>query len=220
VLSTLSESAHDNWRCSLAPGLNALGLAVPAETRERLLAFVELLLKWNKAYSLTAIDTPREALVRHVFDSLSISAFLRGGTVLDVGTGAGLPGLPLALTRPELHFTLLDSNGKKFRFVNHAVMTLELKNTVVVGMRAEDYRPGARFDTVVSRAFSKLAAFVRIAGDLCAPAGRILAMKGVYPREELQRLPEGFRVAAIHQVTVPGLAAERHVVEIVREPRL
>jgi 16S rRNA (guanine527-N7)-methyltransferase len=214
----LTDLANDNWRCALAPGLNALGLAVPAETRTRLLAFIELLLKWNKAYNLTAIATPREALVRHVLDSLSISAFLHGRTVLDVGTGAGLPGIPLALTRPELHFTLIDSNGKKIRFINHVVMTLEIDNVEVVGTRAEHYRPSVRFDTVVSRAFSKLAAFVRIASHLCAPAGRLLAMKGVYPGEELRLLLEGFRVAAIHRLAVPELAAERHVVEIIREP--
>ena len=156
---------------------------------------------------------------KHLLDSLSIHAFLRGTTVADVGTGAGFPGLPLAVVNPHRQFTLVDSTAKKCRFVEHAAARLGLTNVTVVNARAEAWRPPRPFDCIVSRALGKVSEFIRVAGHLCAPDGRLLAMKGKHPEAELDALPRGWRVAAVHPVDVPGLDAERHVVELVRSAR-
>jgi 16S rRNA (guanine527-N7)-methyltransferase len=206
-------SKHD-WRSRLAPALAALGLPLAAAGQQDLWQFIELLQQWNKAYNLTAVRDPEEMLTKHVLDSLAVLPFVRGARVLDVGTGAGLPGIPLAVARPELQFTLLDGNGKKTRFVTHAVAALALKNVEVLQARVEDYRPAVPFATVISRAFAALDDFVRLAGHTSAPGGRLLAMKGVRPDEEIQALPAGFRLVAVHPLKVPGLDAERCVVEL------
>jgi 16S rRNA (guanine527-N7)-methyltransferase len=203
-----------DWRTRLNPALAAMGVRLAAAEQKRLLQYIELLQQWNKAYNLTAVRDPDEMLTKHVLDSLAVLPFLHGPRVLDVGTGAGLPGIPLALARPELQFTLLDSNGKKTRFVTHAVATLALKNVEVLQARVEDYRPAVAFATVISRAFASLGDFVRLAGHACAPAGRLLAMKGAPPDAELKELPAGFRLKAVHPLKVPGLDAERCLVEI------
>lgn len=184
--------------------------------RARLDAYLDLLLKWNKAYNLTAVRDREGMEVRHVQDSLAILPHLRGTTVLDVGTGAGLPGLVLAIADPGRRYTVLDANGKKVRFCEHVIDALGLDNTEAVRARVEDYRPSAPFDTVVSRAFASVREFVDTAGHLCAPGGRLLAMKGAYPTEELEGLPEGWRVEAVHRLDVPGLEAERHLVVLAR----
>lgn len=174
-------------------------------------AFVDLLVKWNGAYNLTAVRDPAEMVPRHVNDSLAILPYLHGRTVLDVGTGAGLPGLVLALADPARHYTVLDANGKKIRFCEYVIDTLGITNAQAVQARVEGYRPGSTFDTVVSRAFATIADFVRAAGALCAPDGRLLAMKGLRPDAELAELPKGWTVDDIHALAVPGLAAERHL---------
>jgi len=207
----------DPLRTRLDQGLAALGLALPAPDRERLLAYVRLLAKWNIAYNLTAVRDPLEMVTRHLLDSLVIVPHLHGARVLDVGTGPGLPGIPLAVARPELAFTLLDANAKKTRFVVQAVGELALKNVEVVQSRVENYRPSRIFDTVVSRAFASIADMLAHARHLCAPGGRFLAMKGAYPEEELEALPAGYDVEVV-PLTVPGLDAARHVVIVTPAP--
>ena len=206
-----------DWRQALGPGLRTLGVALPPGAEARLLAFADLLLQWNKAYNLTAVRDPAEVLTKHLLDSLSVLPFIAGSPVLDVGTGAGLPGIPLALALPETRFVLLDSNGKKTRFITHAAAVLPLPNVSAVQSRVEDYRPEAPFATVLSRAFASLNDFAALAGGLAAPDGRLLAMKGAPEAAELRELPPGFRVAGVHPLKVPGLDAERCVVEIRRD---
>lgn len=182
--------------------------------RARLDAFLDLLAKWNKAYNLTAVRDRAGMETRHVQDSLAIRPWLRGSTVLDVGTGAGIPGLVLAIAEPDRHFVVLDANGKKVRFCQHAIDVLGLANAEAVQARVEDYRPPAPFDTVVSRAFATVASFVEQAGHLCATDGVMLAMKGTHPGAELDDTPPGWRVAGVHRIEVPGLDADRHLVEL------
>jgi 16S rRNA (guanine527-N7)-methyltransferase len=141
---------------------------------------------------------------------------LRGTRVVDIGTGAGFPGLPLAICLPHFEFTLLDSTGKKLKFVEHAAQTLGLSNVETVHTRAEDYRPKERFDCVVSRAVGPLETFVKWSGHLCVGGGRLLAMKGRYPTEELTHIPNGWKLAQVHRLKIPGLDEERHLVEICR----
>ena len=206
-----------DWQSGLVPGLKALGTALPAGGEARLLAYVELLARWNQAYNLTAIRDPGEMLTKHVLDSLAVLPFVAAGPCADVGTGAGLPGIPLAIARPEVRFTLLDSNGKKTRFVTQAVAELKLGNVEVVQARAEAWQPAAPFPQVLSRAFASLQDFTRLAGGLAAPGGRLLAMKGARPDEEIAALPAGFRLLAVHHLKVPGLAAERCLVELEKQ---
>ena len=160
---------------------------------------------------------PLEMVTRHLLDSLAIEAHLRGARVLDVGTGPGLPGIPLAVARPDLGFTLLDANAKKTRFVVQAVGELVLKNVEVVQTRVENYRPSRTFDTVVSRAFASIADMLAHSRHLCAPGGRFLAMKGAYPEEELKALPAGCDIEVV-PLAVPGLDAARHVVIVTPAP--
>ena len=203
-----------DWRAGLAPGLKALGVVLPQGGEARLLEFVELLQHWNQAYNLTAVRDPGEMLVKHLLDSLAVLPHVSGTPVQDVGAGAGLPGIPLAIALPESRFVLLDSNGKKTRFMVHAAATLKLSNVEVVQSRVEGYRPAVPFVTVISRAFASLGEFVKLAGTGCAPGGRLLAMKGAHPEAELRDIPPGFRVLGVHTLKVPGLDAERCVVEI------
>ncbi|HET7649567.1 MAG TPA: 16S rRNA (guanine(527)-N(7))-methyltransferase RsmG [Gammaproteobacteria bacterium] len=200
----------------LASGLHALGLSLAPAVQVQLLDYVALLAKWNGAYNLTAVRDTVEMVTRHLLDSLAINAFLRGARVLDVGSGAGLPGIPLALANPDRQFVLLDSNGKKTRFMIQAVATLGLRNVEVVQSRAEDYRPPEPFATVVSRAFASLGDFLQLTAHLCSADGHWLAMKGDVPAQEIHQLPAGFRVEAVHTLDVPGLQAARCVVEIVK----
>lgn len=189
-------------------------MPLPAADRQRLLAFVRLLAKWNAAYNLTAVRDPEEMITRHLLDSLVLLPYLQGPRVLDIGTGPGLPGIPLAIARPDCSFTLLDANAKKTRFVTQAVGELGLKNVEVVQARVENYRPEQKFDTLVARAFSSIADMLNNAQHLCAPGGRFLAMKGVYPEEELAAIPADYAVSEVVALKVPGLDAARHLVII------
>lgn len=196
----------------LSEGIQTLGLSVSDEASERLLAYLDLLVKWNRVYNLTAVRRPEQMITRHLLDSLTVLPYLRGQRLLDVGTGAGLPGLPLAVVRPDTTVCLLDSNRKKTRFVVQAVSELGLDNITVVSERVEDYKPAAPFDTVVSRAFSTVGEMLQGAGHLGHSDSVFLAMKGVYPLAELETLPPGYTVEAVHELKVPGLDAERHLI--------
>lgn len=196
----------------LSQGLATMGLGLEPQVRARLVAFLEILERWNAAYNLTAVRDIEQMVGRHVLDSLSVLPHLRGPRVIDVGTGAGLPGIPLALARPDLAFTLLDSNAKKIRFLTQAIHDLAIANVEVVHSPAEKYRPAALFDTVVTRAFAAIPDMLASVRHLCAPGGAILAMKGVYPQEEIAAVGAGFRVREVVELVVPGLDAARHLV--------
>lgn len=196
----------------LAEGMMALGLPDLPEQRGRLLAFLNLMQKWNRAYNLTAIRDLPTAVDLHLLDSLTLWPYLHGDTVLDVGTGAGLPGIPLAITAPEKSFILLDSNAKKTRFVQQAIIELGLKNVDVITARVEQYRPIRRFDTILARAFASLDAIVAGTAGLLATHGKILAQKGQRPGDEIEALQN--HSVRVHRLAIPGLAVERHVIEI------
>lgn len=196
----------------LDEGLSALGLDLPASARSTLLAYREELEKWNAAYNLTAVREPAAMVTRHLLDSLAVLPYVGAGPLLDVGAGAGLPGLVLAIARPELAVTSLDSNGKKTRFMRHAVRALGLANAEVAEARVEAYVPAAPFPVVVSRAFASLADFVTGTRHLLAPGGQWVAMKGKLEPAELSALPTGCRIEATHRLRVPGLAEHRHAV--------
>ena len=207
----------DTLRPELEAGLRLLGL--DASLAEPLLAYLALLARWNQTYNLTAIRDAREMLVKHLLDSLAMHARLEGiETLADLGTGPGLPGIPLAIARPGLQVTLVESNGKKARFLREAVRQLKLGNARVAESRIESFHPPARFDAITARALATLPLIIELGGHLLTPAGRLLAMKGVLPEEEIAALPAGWRLAATHPLRVPGLDAERHLIEIVRVP--
>jgi 16S rRNA (guanine527-N7)-methyltransferase len=174
--------------------------------------YLDLLEKWNRVYNLTAIRNRSRMVTHHMLDSLAVLPHLHGPRVLDVGSGAGLPGIPIAIASPALRVTLLEANHKKSAFLTQAVGELRLANVDVVTERVESWSTAVRFDTIVSRAFAELGEFVSLAGRLLAPEGVIAAMKGVHPFEEIERLPAGFRVREVVRLAVPGLDAERHLV--------
>ena len=195
----------------LQQGLRDLGLDLTVPAREQLLNFLGLLEKWNQTYNLTAVRDPEQMVPRHLLDSLTVLPYLQGPQVLDIGTGAGLPGIPLALARPDLEFTLLDSNAKKTRFATQAVHELGLQNVVVVQERVEKFHPEKKFDTLIARAFASIPDMLAASRHLCAPRGRFLVMKGVFPQEELAAVTDGYR-AEVKALHIPGLDAARHVV--------
>jgi len=203
------ESEHE----LLAAGARDLGITLNFESGEALLKLVDELELGNAQFNLTAIRDRPGMLRKHVLDSLSLQPYLHGLRVADIGTGAGFPGLPLAIINPQRRFTLVEGTGKKARFAERSAEQLGLGNVQVVHERAENYRPFDLFDTVVARALSSLADFAAYAGHLCAPGGRLLAMKGKRPDEEISALPKAFRVLAVHRLKVPGLDDERHLVE-------
>jgi 16S rRNA (guanine527-N7)-methyltransferase len=206
--------SRDSERELLASGARELKLALSAVQCEQLLSLIDELESANATFNLTAIRDRPGMLRKHVLDSLSLQPFLRGPRIADVGTGAGFPGLPLAVVNPRRRFFLIEATGKKARFVAQTAERLGLTNVEAVNARAENYRPFELFDTVVARALSSLADFVAYAGHLCSPEGRLLAMKGKRPDEEISALPKSFRVLAVHRVKMPGLDDERHLVEL------
>ena len=209
---------HDSLLDKLANGLNALPLELDANVQSRLIDFIHLLVKWNRAYNLTAVRQPEQMVTRHLLDSLVIGPYLQGPSILDVGTGAGLPGIPLALAYPDHHFTLLDSNGKKIRFVTQAVAELGLANVDVIQSRVEAFQPAGRFDTITARAYASIEELVSQTRHLLADGGQYLIMKGVYPVAEVEAMPTGYRIEASHQLNVPKLDAERHLLIVRLEP--
>lgn len=193
-----------------------MGLPLDEDRQEKLLAFLGLLNKWNRAYNLTAVRDEREMVSRQLLDSLSILPWVTTDHLLDVGAGGGLPGIPLAITLPEKRFTLLDSNGKKTRFLNQCVLELGLGNVEVIHGRAEDCRPEEPFALISSRAFTALENLVNWCGDLLANEGEFLAMKGQFPDDEVAALPAGWQVKSSHSLNVPGADGERHLLVVAR----
>ena len=196
----------------LAQGLAAMGLEVPAAAQEKLLAYAALREKWNKTYSLTALRGADKAVSHHLLDSLAVLPHVPAGTLLDVGSGGGMPGIPLAIVLPELAVTLIDSNSKKTAFLRQAAIELRLSNVNVHCGRVEQYHPSLPFSAITSRAFAELTDFVVLSRHLLAADGVWLAMKGVRPEAEIAALPGGVRVRAVHPLQVPGVEGERHVV--------
>jgi 16S rRNA (guanine527-N7)-methyltransferase len=206
----------ENGNVPIFEGARAFGIELDEAQIGRLVTHLDLLDEWNARMNLTAIREREQQITKHVLDSLSVWPYLRGERVADVGSGAGFPGIPLAIADLRRHFTLIESTGKKCRFLEHVRDALGLDNVEVAQARAESYEPEVRFDTVVARAVGPIADLVKTAGRLVAGGGRLLAMKGRYPTDELAVKLNGWKVAAVHRVTVPGLTEERHVVELCR----
>jgi 16S rRNA (guanine527-N7)-methyltransferase len=201
-------------RTAIQTALATLGQTYPAATADKMATLLEELVRWNQRVNLTAIRGPAEMITGHILDSLSARSLIRGSSILDVGTGGGFPGLPLAIVEPEKSFTLIDSNNKKVRFVEHAAGLLGLGNVTVVKVRSEDFAPGNRFDTVIARAVAALPRLVAIAGHHVGEGGVILALKGRYPGEELEQMPDTWQ-SNVTELEVPGLeAGSRHAVLI------
>jgi 16S rRNA (guanine527-N7)-methyltransferase len=198
----------------LVSGARELGIGLDPLRAATLLKLLDELEQGNAQFNLTAIRDRPGMLQKHVLDSLSLQPYLQGQRLADVGTGAGFPGLILAVVNPERRFTLIEATGKKARFVEQTALRIGCGNVLVVNSRAENYRPFELVDTVVARALASLADFVAYAGHLCAPGGRLLAMKGKRPDDEISALPRAFRVLAVHRLRVPGLPDERHLVEM------
>ena len=195
---------------ALASGLAALDITLPAEAQYKLLAFRDLLLKWNKTYNLTALRDPAQAISHHLLDSLAILPHVGEGNLLDVGSGGGLPGIPLAIARQELSVSMVDTVQKKTTFLQQAVIELALRNVTVYHARVEEMQ--GQYAQISSRAFAEIGLFISLTRHLLAPNGRWLAMKGVRPDDELKALPADISVEAIIPLTVPGLDAERHLI--------
>lgn len=205
----------NNLATQLQRGLEALHLELEAPVCQGLLDYLALLAKWNKAYNLTAVRDPQEMVTRHLLDSLAVVPYVRGEYIIDVGTGGGLPGIPLALVFPDRRFVLLDSNSKKTRFLVQVKAELGLSNVTVVHSRVEEYQPEQLFDAVITRAFASVADILKGSRHLLTPQGEFLAMKGAVPEEELSELPQGFHLIEVIALKVPGLEQEqRHLLRI------
>ncbi len=205
-------TAHLHER--LDTGLNALKLKLTDVQCGRLIEYIQHLAQWNAAYNLTAVRDPLEMVGRHLLDSLAVSSYITQGPVLDLGTGAGLPGIPLAIAHPELDLVLLDSVGKKIRFVQHVVAQLGLENVTVVQARAEAYQPAQQFAIITARAMADLSVLCAHVCRLRQPQARLLAFKGRYPQDELSALSACAGDVRLHLLNVPFVVGERHLVEI------
>jgi 16S rRNA (guanine527-N7)-methyltransferase len=198
----------------ISEGARELGIELTPEQVAKLIAHLDLVDEWGARMNLTAIRDREQQLTKHVLDSLSVLPYLRGTRVADVGSGAGFPGIPLAIAMPAVHFALIESTGKKCRFLEHVRDALGLPNVEVIQSRAEAHKPAVRYDTVLARAVGPVADLVRNAGPLVAGGGRLLAMKGRLPEDELAKRLNGWKVVAVHPLRVPGLDEQRHLVEL------
>ena len=207
-MSSLVTAQHAE---ELSTGARQLGVNLTETQHQQLLGYLALLIKWNKAYNLTAVRNPDEMVSRHLLDSLSVMSFVENGRWLDVGSGGGMPGIPLAILFPESQVTCLDSNGKKTRFLTQVKLELKLDNLQVIHSRVEEYQPELAFNGIVSRAFSSMENFTSWTRHLGDSETRWLAMKGVHPADELVALPSDFRLDGEHALTVPGCQGQRHL---------
>ncbi|MBT8135575.1 MAG: 16S rRNA (guanine(527)-N(7))-methyltransferase RsmG [Gammaproteobacteria bacterium] len=198
----------------LQRGAAQLEIELPGDSAGQMLDYLQLLGEWNRAYNLTAITDLAQQLSHHLLDSLSVLPFLHGERIADIGSGAGLPGIPLALAQPQRRFTLVEATAKKTRFLRHALRVLGLANVEIVTARIEDYRPPSAFDTVVARALAALPRLTELSAGLLATGGRLLAMKGREPVEEMKEVGPAWGILATHRLVVPELAAERHLIVI------
>lgn len=210
----LSQSDLSKYKAMLNAGAETLGLALSDMQVDQLLSFIQLLVRWNKKFNLTAIRDPEQMVIKHILDSLTVAPYLQGDSILDVGTGAGIPGIPLSILYPEKQFHLLDSNGKKIRFIVQAIMELKLTRVETVQKRVEEYQYPAKYTTIITRAFSALPTIAQDCRHLLAEKGILLAMKGQNPIEELESVV-GFTAETL-PLEVPLLNEERHAV-ILRE---
>lgn len=208
-----------NLKSQLSIGMAQLGLQVPDQSIDLLLQYIELLSRWNQTYNLTAIKDLKDMVPLHLLDSLSISTYLQGDSVLDVGTGAGLPGIPLAIVHPEKHFVLVDSNSKKTRFVTQAIAELGLKNIEVKQSRLDAFQPKRPIDCVTARAFAALSDILVPVSDFCPTGARLLAMKGHIPEAEIQNLGLSEERLTVYPLQIPFVNAERNLIEIRIEHR-
>ena len=199
---------------TLTDGARALGIELTAAQAGQLVRHLDLLDEWGQRMNLTAIRERDQQVAKHLLDSLTVLPHLRGERIADVGSGAGFPGIPLAVLTPARHYTLIDSTGKKCRFLEHVRDELGLANVEVVHVRAEAHKPALRYDTVIARAVGPIADLVKYSGHLVAGGGRLLAMKGRYPEDELAAKLNGWKVVAVHPLAVPGLDEQRHLVEL------
>ena len=190
---------------------------MPGSLAARLLDYLALLERWNQAYNLTAVRDPRAMVARHLLDSLAMHPFVGEGPLADLGTGAGLPGIPLAIALPAVSVLLVESNGKKARFLREAVRSLGLVNARVLESRAEAVAEPGAYRAITARALDRLAGIIAVGGHLLAPGGHLLALKGQRPDEEIAELPRGWSPAGVHRLVVPGLSAERHLVVVTRD---
>lgn len=199
----------------LAQLIEQAGMQIPADQQDKLIGYVEMLHKWNKAYNLTSVRDPNDMIVKHIMDSIVVSEHLDGRNYIDVGTGPGLPGIPLAIINPEKSFTLLDSLGKRIRFIRQVLHELNITNVIPVQSRVEDFQPEQGFDGVLSRAFASMSDMVNWCHHLPATGGKFLALKGHVDQVEIDELPAGCSVTDIKPLTVPGLEGQRHLVILV-----
>lgn len=204
---------------ALGEGLTGLGLTLPDEVKRKLLAYVDLLLKWNRTYNLTAIREPERMVSHHLLDSLAVLPHLPEGSLVDVGSGGGLPGIPIAIVQPYRRVTLNDSNQKKGAFLQQAAIELRLANVDVHVGRAEEWRPAELFDGAISRAFAELSDFIAACRHLVKPSGFFAALKGLHPHEEIARIPSGVRSEFVVKLDVPLVEGDRHLV-LCRAPAL
>jgi 16S rRNA (guanine527-N7)-methyltransferase len=199
-------------RAKLTSGAAELGVILDEPAQHALLSFLALLKRWNKVYNLTAIKGDDNMLTRHLLDSLSVVTAIKGSRLIDIGTGAGLPGIPIAITNPHIHVTLLDSNAKRCRFLRQVQAQLKLDNVSIVQKRVEEYQPAEKFDNLLSRAFSSLHSFISSSAHLLAEDGQFIAMKGIWPGDETEQLTSDFIIDEVVKIMVPGLPDQRHLV--------
>jgi 16S rRNA (guanine527-N7)-methyltransferase len=205
-------TTQQDLHCILASGLEALSLNLTDKQQHQLVEFVLLIDKWNKAYNLTSVRCPKQMMVKHILDSLAIVPHLTGENIIDVGTGPGLPGMPLAIAFPDKTFTLLDSLGKRVRFMTQCVHTLKLTNVTPVNSRVENHVGDKPYDIVLSRAFASLKDMLHWCEHLVDSDGQFLALKGQFPQSEIDEVSDHFQVVNTENITVPNLDGERHLV--------
>ncbi len=209
----------DNLKAVLYTGVKQLGLPGSVEKLDQLLAYLELLVKWNASFNLSGITDKQVMVSRHLLDSLALGPHLQGSTLVDIGTGAGLPGIPLAIFYPDKHFVLVDSNSKKARFLFQVKMTLGLENVAIENSRIEHFQSNRQIDMVMCRAFSSLEDVLDKSQKFFDYDCKLLAMKGRYPQEEIDRLPAGFEVTKLAKLEIPGSDSQRHFVEVMRKQK-